>query len=151
MYSMTSLNSLPYRLLEHKLRYWIGKTIPGVQTSRGRGLGERGEAVLKITSQQDPVLEGLTLVLEGRLAGPWVEELRTYCRCIVEHQQPCKHIDLTGVTFIDAEGKLLLTQLWQHGVELRGSGCLTRCLIKDIAKVGRTDSVGQHGDGMTSC
>ena len=146
MYSMTSLNSLPCRLVEHKLRYWIGKTIPGVQTSRG----ERGEAVLKITSQQDPVLQGLTLVLEGRLAGPWVEELRTYCRCIVEHQQPCSHIDLTGVTFIDAEGKRLLTQLWQQGVELRASGCLTKCLIEKIAKVGRTDSVGQHGDGMTS-
>jgi ABC-type transporter Mla MlaB component len=95
--------------------------------------------VLKITSQQDPALQGLTLVLEGRLAGPWVEELRTYYRHTVEHQQSCRHIDLTGVTFIDADGKLLLTQLWQQGVELRASGCLTRCLIEDIAKVGRTD------------
>lgn len=103
--------------------------------------------VLRITSQQDSVLHGMALVLEGRLAGPWVEELRTYCRCIVEHQLPCRHIDLTGVTFIDAEGKRLLTQLWQDGVELRASGCLTRCLIEDIAKVGRTHSAGQHGDG----
>ncbi|HRI38486.1 MAG TPA: hypothetical protein PLO50_08020, partial [Nitrospira sp.] len=116
MYSMTSINSLPYRLLEHKLRYWISKTIPEVQTSRGRRLGEWGEAVLKVTSQQDPVLQGLTLVLEGRLAGPWVEGLRTYRRCIVEPQQPCRHIDLTVVMFIDAEGKRLLTKLWQQGV-----------------------------------
>ncbi len=105
--------------------------------------------MLKITSRQDPVLQGLTLVLEGCLAGPWVDELRTYCRCIVEHRQACTHIDLTGVMFIDAEGKRLLTQLWQQGVELRASGCLTRCLIEDIAKMGRTDSVGQHGDRKT--
>jgi ABC-type transporter Mla MlaB component len=92
----------------------------------------------------------MSLVLEGRLAGPWVEELRSYCRHAVEHQQPCRRIDLSGVTFIDADGKLLLTQLWQQGVELQASGCLTRCLVEDIAKVGRTDSVGQHGDGMVS-
>ncbi len=148
---MTSIDSWQHLLLERKLRYGIAKTISEVRTSRSRCLGEWGLwTVLKITSQQDPVRQGMALVLEGRLAGPWVEELRIYCRCIVEHQQSCRHIDLTGVTFIDAEGKLLLTQLWQLGVELRGSGCLTRCLIEDIAKVGRTDSAGQPGDGMSS-
>lgn len=83
--------------------------------------------------------QGVSLVVEGRLAGPWVEELRTYCCRILDDQQRCTRIDLTGVTFIDADGKRLLTQLWQQGVELRASGCLTRCLIEDIAKVGRTD------------
>ena len=106
--------------------------------------------MLKITSQQDSVRQDVSLVIEGRLAGPWVEELRTYCRRTFENQQRCTRIDLTGVTFIDAEGKLLLTQLWQQGVELRASGCLTRCLVEDITKMGRTDSVGPHGDGMTS-
>lgn len=101
--------------------------------------------MLKITSQQDPVQQDLSLILEGRLAGPWVEELWTYCRCTDEHQQPCRRIDLTGVTFIDAAGKLLLTQLWQQGVELRASGCLTRCLVEDITKVGRTACGGPHG------
>ncbi len=108
------------------------------------------EAMLKITSQQDPVLQDMLLVLEGRLAGPWVEELRTYCRRAVEHQQPCSRIDLTGVTFIDADGKLLLAQLWQQGVELRASGCLTRCLVEEIRKMGRIDSGGRQNDRMTS-
>jgi ABC-type transporter Mla MlaB component len=148
---MTSIDSWQHLLLERKLRYRIAKTISEVQTSWSRCLGEWGLwTVLKITSQQDPVLQGMALVLEGRLAGPWVEELRTYCRRTFDDQQRCIQLDLTGVTFIDAEGKLLLTQLWQQGVELRGSGCLTRCLIEDIAKVGRTDSAGQPGDGMSS-
>jgi anti-anti-sigma regulatory factor len=88
--------------------------------------------VLKITRQQDPVLQGWALVIEGRLAGPWVEELRTYYRRTVENQQRCTRIDLTGVTFIDVDGKQVLTQLWQQGVELRASGCLTRRIVEEI-------------------
>lgn len=106
--------------------------------------------MLKITSQQDPVLQDMSLVIEGRLAGPWVEELRVYCQRTLENQQPCTRIDLTGVTFINANGKLLLAQLWQQGVELRASGCLTRCLVEDITKSGRPNSVGEHDNGMTS-
>lgn len=106
--------------------------------------------MLKITSHHDPMRQDRSLIIEGRLAGPWVEELRTYCRRAFDHQdnqQPCIQIDLTGVTFIDADGKLLLTQLWQQGMELRASGCLTRCLVEEITKMGRPDSVERHGDG----
>jgi anti-anti-sigma regulatory factor len=106
--------------------------------------------VLKITSQLDPVKQDMVLVLEGRLAGPWVEELRTYCRRVVETDRWCTMIDLTGVTFVDAEGKALLAQLWQQGVELRASGCLTRCLVEDIRKVGRTTCGGSHGNKRSS-
>lgn len=106
--------------------------------------------MLKITSQLDPVREDMSLVLEGRLAGPWVEELRTYCRRVLENYQRCTMIDLTGVTFVDAEGKTLLAQLWQQGVELRASGCLIRCLVEDITKVGRTACGGSHGNKRSS-
>lgn len=106
--------------------------------------------MLKVTSQLDPVRENMSLVLEGRLAGPWVEELRTYCRRVLGTQQRCTMIDLTGVTFVDAEGKTLLAQLWQQGVELRASGCLIRCLVEDITKVGRTACGGSHGNKRSS-
>jgi len=49
-------------------------------------------------------------------------------------------IDLTGVTFIDADGKALLTKLWQQGAELRALGCLTRCVVEEITGAGRIDS-----------
>ena len=106
--------------------------------------------MLKITSQLDPVREDLALVLEGRLAGPWVEELRTYCRRVLGTQQRCTMIDLTGVTFADAEGMTLLAQLWQQGVELRASGCLIRCLVEDITKVGRAACGGPHESKRSS-
>ena len=106
--------------------------------------------MLKITSQLDPAREDMSLVLEGRLAGPWVEELRTYCRQILGTHQRCTMIDLTGVTFVDAEGKALLAQLWQQGVELQASGCLIRCLVEDITKAGRTACGGPHGSKRLS-
>ena len=92
--------------------------------------------MFKITGQQDVTQHGITLAVEGRLAGQWVEELRAYCRTMEASRQRCTMIDLTGVTFVDAEGKALLTQLWQQGTELRASGCLTRCVIEEITERG---------------
>jgi len=106
--------------------------------------------MLKITGQRDTALQGVSLVIEGRLAGPWVEELKTYCRVVVENQQQCTVIDLTGVTFIDAAGKALLARLWQDGVELRASGCLTRCIVEEIMGVGRRNPSCRNGDKIGS-
>lgn len=73
-------------------------------------------------------------MLEGRLAGPWVKELET-CWCQIA-ASPQSHVvvDLTGVTFVDADGKALLTSMWQQGAELRAAGCLTRCVVEEITK-----------------
>jgi len=49
-------------------------------------------------------------------------------------------IDLTGVTFIDANGKALLTRLWQQGAELRAVGCLIRCVVEEITGSSRLAS-----------
>jgi anti-anti-sigma regulatory factor len=96
--------------------------------------------VLKITGQQDTAPDSMSLILEGRLAGPWVEELNSYWHQMSVNQQSHTVIDLTGVTFIDAPGKTLLTGLWQQGAELRAVGCLTRCIVEEITKAGRAGS-----------
>ncbi len=106
--------------------------------------------MLKITGQRDTTQQGVSLVIEGRLTGPWVEELETYCRIVAENQQRCTKIDLTGVTFIDADGKALLARLWQDGVELRASGCLTRCIVEQIMVVGRPTPSCRSRDGIGS-
>ncbi len=100
--------------------------------------------MFKITGRQDPTQQGVSLVVEGRLAGAWVEELRTYCREVSANRQQCAIIDLTGVTFVDAEGKALLTQLWQQGIQLRGTGCLTRCVIEEITEGGKGNRSEQN-------
>lgn len=101
--------------------------------------------MLKITGQRDAAPDSISLILEGRLAGPWVEELTSYWHEMLANQQNCTMIDLTGVTFIDANGKALLTGLWQRGAELRASGCLTRCVVEEITGLSRGDSsCGDH-------
>jgi ABC-type transporter Mla MlaB component len=95
--------------------------------------------MLKITEQQDVGSDSMSLMLEGRLAGPWVMELH---ECIVQasaNQRRCARIDLGGVTFIDGDGKALLARLWREGAELRASGCLTRCVVEEIVGVGQVD------------
>ncbi len=96
--------------------------------------------MLKITGQKDAEQASMSIILEGKLAGPWVEELNAYWRQISGQQQSDPVIDLTGVTFIDADGKALLTKLWQQGAQLRAAGCLTRCVVEDITGSSRVDS-----------
>ncbi|MGH7205937.1 MAG: STAS domain-containing protein [Nitrospiraceae bacterium] len=77
-----------------------------------------------------------TLKLEGRLAGAWVEELDRCWREVAGTQQSQVVVDLSGVTFIDFEGKALLTRMWQQGAKLHAVGCLTRCIVDEISKSG---------------
>jgi anti-anti-sigma regulatory factor len=96
--------------------------------------------MLKITGQKDAAQASMSIILEGKLAGPWVEELSSYWRQISGSRQSGAVIDLTGVTFIDANGKALLTKLWQQGAELRAAGCLTKCIVEEITGSSRVES-----------
>lgn len=92
--------------------------------------------MLKITIHREA--EATRIDLEGRLAGPWVEELKCCWGQVVDSSQSQVLVDLTGVTFIDPEGKALLTQMGQQGAKLHAVGCLTRCIVEEITKVDRT-------------
>lgn len=90
--------------------------------------------MLKITIH--PEAETTRLTLEGRLAGPWVEELDR-CWQGVSGTGPSRAVvDLSGVTFIAPEGKALLTRMWQQGAKLQAAGCLTTCIVDEISKTG---------------
>jgi hypothetical protein len=101
--------------------------------------------VLKITEQEGPEPDSMSLRLDGRLAGPWVDELRACCRRASMRHQRCVAIDLTGVTFIDGDGKALLDFLWKQGAELRASGCLTRCVVEEITRSKHDPVSRNHG------
>jgi len=90
--------------------------------------------MLKITIH--PEAGAARLTLEGRLAGPWVEELDRCWREAAGAQQNHVMVDLSGVTFIDPEGKTLLTKMWQQGVKLHAVGCMTSCIVDEISKAG---------------
>ena len=88
--------------------------------------------MLKITSERDGTLT--RLYLEGRLAGPWVEELERYWRTVTGPQDTEIFLVLDGVTFIAPEGKALLARMAEQGVRFHAVGCLTRCIVEEISK-----------------
>jgi anti-anti-sigma regulatory factor len=87
--------------------------------------------MLKITLLSNCQLA--TFRLEGRLSGPWVQELDKCCRnALATGGKPGVRLDLTGVTFIDSAGKELLTQLYRSGASLEADGCWTKTVIDGI-------------------
>ena len=94
--------------------------------------------MLKITPSTTQ--DSTRLTLEGRLAGPWVEELERVWREIKDSVKDSLVVDLTGVTFIEQDGKTLLTRMWQQGARLHAIGCLNRCVVEEIAKAGHAGS-----------
>src|SRR5262245_49762813 len=87
--------------------------------------------MLRITVRDNP--GPLTFRLEGSLAGPWVRELEAcWQSTLVSHQQTALRFDLTGVTFVDSEGKAFLAARHAQGAELVASGCLMRAVVAEI-------------------
>jgi outer membrane protein TolC len=87
--------------------------------------------MLKITVSHD---ESLTnLVLEGKLAGPWVAELNASWEA-EKAQSSQLSVDLGGVTFIDADGRDLLKRIYQQGGKLVAKGCLTRAIVAEVTE-----------------
>ncbi len=91
--------------------------------------------MLKISTQDD----GATVVfdLEGKLAGPWVGELeRCWRRALVDNQRVT--VVLRIVTFIDAQGRRLLTDMHRQGAALVAQGCMTKAIVEEIKRRGDT-------------
>lgn len=92
--------------------------------------------MLKITPHRTG--DSMRLMLEGRLAGPWVNELERVWRDSKESITGSLVVDLTGVTFIEQEGKGLLSRMWRDGAELLAVGCCSRSILEDIMSEGRS-------------
>jgi hypothetical protein len=75
--------------------------------------------VLKITEigRND---SGRTFKLEGKLLGPWVDELRNVCTQPLDRAEQVG-LDLAAVTFVNAAGAKLLRELIRRGI------IVTRC------------------------
>jgi hypothetical protein len=92
--------------------------------------------MLKITPQRTE--DSTRLMLEGRLAGPWVDELERVWQDSRKSITGSLVVDLTGVTFIEQEGKSLLSRMWRDGAELLAVGCCSRSILEDIMSAGRS-------------
>jgi anti-anti-sigma regulatory factor len=94
------------------------------------------ESMLKITTLIHA--ESTTFKLEGRLAGPWVQELERCWDSVVGTMTTHPLIvDLSAVTYVDSDGKDLLKKIHRQGTRLVASGCLTNCIVNEIVHVPR--------------
>ncbi len=93
--------------------------------------------MLKITTQTDAT--GTVFELEGKLAGPWVQELEGSWQRAIIADQPVR-VMLKAVTFIDEAGRGLLTKMHRQGAELVAEGCMTKAIVKEIVQGRRRES-----------
>lgn len=62
--------------------------------------------------------EAVRLRVEGQIAGPWLEELRTTCDSHTGERRGKLQLELEDVFFADDAGVTYLKQLREQGVEL---------------------------------
>jgi hypothetical protein len=87
--------------------------------------------VLKITMTETPAER--RWVVEGRLVGPWVSELRTaWKRTHVGQDKRICIIDLNDVTFIDKGGERLLRALAKKGAQLIAAGVYIHHVLEEV-------------------
>jgi ABC-type transporter Mla MlaB component len=73
--------------------------------------------MLRITIVESSKI-AVTLRIEGRITGPWVEELRTACTVHTFPDDVQLSVDLADISFADAAGIALLRELRTRGVGL---------------------------------
>jgi ABC-type transporter Mla MlaB component len=75
----------------------------------------------------------VTLSVEGRLAGPSVGTLEQCWRELRSASTNEKFsVNLCGVSFIDAAGKVLLKEIHRQGAQLVAEGCLNQAIVREI-------------------
>jgi len=88
--------------------------------------------VLRISVEESG--QHLSLILEGRLVGPWVEELEKVCVDLGSPAYGRVTVDLCGVTAMDASGQALLDRLLQRGATLRCSDVMNQYWVEQMAQ-----------------
>ena len=75
--------------------------------------------------------------LYGRLAGPWVAEMRD-CWRLIRDRAPLAPsvVDLTHVTFVDKDGETLLAEMLTGGTALVAAGVENKYLIESLKNDG---------------
>jgi len=100
--------------------------------------------MLRITTEKKR--SKTVLSVEGRLAGTLVSTLE---QCWKELKAAAPHekfyVDLCGVSFIDAAGKMLLQEMYRQGGQLVADGCLNQAIVKEI--IGRQKAGGRGDEG----
>jgi len=85
-------------------------------------------------------------IVQGRLVGPWVNELRTTWKRA--HRSPDKRaciIDLNDVTSIDKSGERLLRAMSKKGAQLMARGLYVKHVVEQL-KTGGVNTTSLSAD-----
>ena len=90
----------------------------------------------------------IVLTVEGKLTGQWTAALEESWRNLRAVSPKEKFsVDLCGVSFIDAAGKLLLRTIHRDGGQLVAEGCLNQAIVDEISgadKESRKETASGH-------
>lgn len=72
-------------------------------------------------------------VLQGRISGPWVAQLRSNWRkSAVANGQVKRVVDLNGVTLVDLNGEKVLATMMREGAEFIATGVYMKHLVETL-------------------
>src|SRR5258705_8924471 len=100
--------------------------------------------MLRITTEKKR--SKTVLSVEGRLAGALVATLE---QCWKELKGAARHekfyVNLCGVSFIDAGGKMLLQEMHRQGGQLGAEGCRNQAIVKEIIGGQKAEGGSEEG------
>jgi len=100
--------------------------------------------MLRVTTEKKRAKTVLSV--EGRLAGSLVATLEQCWRELkAASPQEKFHVNLCGVSFIDAAGKVLLKEMHRQGGQLVADGCLNQAIVKEIVGSDKSEGRGESG------
>lgn len=87
--------------------------------------------MLRITIHNDAQVT--SFVIEGKLVGPWVEELeKCWKSALAADPSQAMLVNLAAVTFIDSAGRALLTRMRRRGGKFLSAGVLINAIVAEI-------------------
>src|SRR5262245_51026123 len=100
--------------------------------------------MLRITTYSE--MQVTSFVVEGKLVGPWVKELEECWESVlVAEPSRMPLMNLTAVTFVDSDGRELLTRMRRQGSRLVSAGCLMNAIVAEIeAEVEKEEQSWAH-------
>ena len=84
--------------------------------------------MLRITAT---ITDKVVLKIEGRLVGPWVDELRKAVWRTDGFRQPLE-IDVADLTYVDEDGEKALSWLHRMGARFQGKGPFSEFLFERL-------------------
>jgi len=89
--------------------------------------------LLRITIVDEPSEQ--RWVLQGRISGPWVAQLRSnWTKNTTANGQVKRVVDLNGVTLVDLDGEKVLCSMMKDGAEFIATGVYMKHLVETLDK-----------------